>query len=65
MCAAKRLWSLLKRGVIGKFHSVSENYLPLYLNGFAFRHNERQNPDIFEKLISFCDAQTRHRRDLA
>ena len=47
MCAAKRLWSLLKRGVIGKFHSVSENYLPLYLNGFAFRHNERQNPDIF------------------
>jgi hypothetical protein len=36
MCAANRLWSLVKRGVIGKFHSVSENYLPLYLNGSRF-----------------------------
>jgi transposase-like protein len=47
-------WSLLKRGVIGTFHNVSKDYLPLYLNEFAFRHNERQNPDIFEKLISSC-----------
>jgi hypothetical protein len=35
------------------------------LERFALRHNERHNPDIFEKLISFCDAQTRHWRDLA
>jgi transposase-like protein len=47
-------WSLLKRGVIGTFHNVSKDYLPLYLNEFAFRHNERENPDIFEKLISSC-----------
>jgi transposase-like protein len=47
-------WNLLKRGVIGTFHNVSKDYLPLYLNEFAFRHNERQNPDIFEKLISSC-----------
>jgi hypothetical protein len=47
-------WALLKRGVIGTFHNVSKDYLPLYLNEFAFRHNERENFDIFEKLISSC-----------
>jgi transposase-like protein len=45
-------WALLKRGVIGTYHTVSTDYLPLYLNEFTFRHNERRNPDIFEKLIS-------------
>src|SRR6266851_3638135 len=29
-------WSLLKRGIIGSFHKVSKEYLPLYLNEFAF-----------------------------
>ncbi len=47
-------WALLKRGVVGTFHNVSKDYLPLYLNEFTFRHNERKNPDIFEKLISSC-----------
>ena len=47
-------WSLLKRGIIGSYHNVSKDYLPLYLNEFTFRHNERKNPDIFEKLISSC-----------
>jgi len=47
-------WALLKRGVIGTFHNVSKDYLPLYLAEFSFRHNERGNPDIFEKLISSC-----------
>ena len=40
-------WSLLKRGVIGTYHNVSDKYLPLYLNEFQFRHNNRKNPDIF------------------
>jgi transposase-like protein len=47
-------WALLKRGVVGTYHNVSKDYLPLYLNEFAFRHNERKNPDIFQKLISSC-----------
>jgi transposase-like protein len=34
-------WSLLKRGVIGTFHHVSKKYLPLYLNEFSFRHDNR------------------------
>jgi transposase-like protein len=47
-------WALLKRGVVGTYHNVSKDYLPLYLNEFAFRRNERRNPDIFQKLISSC-----------
>jgi len=45
-------WSLLKRGIIGTYHQVGKDYLPLYLNEFTFRHNNRNNPDIFERLIS-------------
>lgn len=45
-------WSLLKRGVIGTFHQVSAEYLPLYLNEFCFRHNFRSEPDQFRQLIS-------------
>ena len=27
-------WALLKRGIIGTYHKVSKDYLPLYLNEF-------------------------------
>ncbi len=47
-------WSLVKRGVIGTYHNVSKKYLPLYLNEFQFRHNNRKNPDIFGTAIAGC-----------
>lgn len=47
-------WSLLKRGVIGTFHKVSKDYLPLYLAEFSYRHNNRKNPDIFNDVIAEC-----------
>jgi transposase-like protein len=47
-------WSLLKRGVIGTYHNVSKKYLPLYLNEFQFRHNNRKNPDIFGAAVRGC-----------
>lgn len=34
-------FSILKRGVIGTFHHVSEAHLQRYLNEFDFRHNNR------------------------
>jgi transposase-like protein len=43
----ENFWSLLKRGVIGTYHNVSRKYLPLYLNEFVFRFNNRHNEDIF------------------
>jgi transposase-like protein len=47
-------WSLLKRGIIGNYHKVSAKYLPLYLNEFSFRFNNRQNADIFDTIIAGC-----------
>jgi len=44
-------WSLLKRGIMGSFHQVSKQYLPFYLAEFAFRHNNRKNPDMFSTLL--------------
>lgn len=47
-------WSLLKRGVVGTFHNVSKDYLPLYLAEFSYRHNNRKNPNIFADVIAEC-----------
>jgi hypothetical protein len=47
-------WALLKRGVIGSYHHVSKRYLPLYLNEFEFRFNNRRESDIFGKAIAGC-----------
>jgi transposase-like protein len=50
----ENFWSLLKRGVIGAYHNVSKKYLLLYLNEFAWRFNNRKNPDIFKAAIARC-----------
>jgi len=39
------VFSLLKRGVMGTFHSLSRKHLPNYLNEFEFRHNTRKLDD--------------------
>ncbi len=38
-------FALLKRGIMGSFHSVSEAHLPRYLAEFDFRHNTRKISD--------------------
>jgi predicted RNA-binding Zn-ribbon protein involved in translation (DUF1610 family) len=47
-------WSLLKRGIMGSFHHVSKEYLPLYLAEFQFRHNHRKDTDIFGQAVAGC-----------
>lgn len=42
---AEAFFSILKRGLIGTYHAVSKEYLPLYLNEFEFRHNYRFSED--------------------
>ena len=42
---AESYHSLLKRGLIGTFHHVSEKHLPRYLKEFEFRWNSRKTSD--------------------
>ena len=44
-CAVESYFSLLKRGVVGTFHHISEQHLPLYLAEFDHRHNCRKMSD--------------------
>jgi transposase-like protein len=48
-------WSLLKRGIMGSYHKVSKDYLPLYVNEFSWRYNQRHTPNAFADLITTCD----------
>jgi hypothetical protein len=45
--SVENFWSLLKRSVMGTYHNVSKKYLPLCLNEFTFRFNNRKTADIF------------------
>ncbi len=47
-------WSIVKRGIVGTFHKVSAKYLPLYVNEFEIRYNNRMNSDIFGAAIRAC-----------
>ena len=46
--------SIFRRVVVDTFHKVSAKYLPLYVAGFQFRYNNRENADIFGGAISAC-----------
>ena len=38
---AENFFSILKRGIDGVYHHVSEAHLPRYLDEFTFRYNNR------------------------
>jgi transposase-like protein len=49
-------FSLLKRGVVGTFHHVSEQHLPLYLAEFDHRHNTRFQTDGERTIVALKKA---------
>ena len=49
--SVESFWSLFKRGITGQYHKVSIRYLPKYIDEFCYRHNNRENPDIFDLTI--------------
>src|ERR1700722_3527067 len=45
-------WSLIKRGIGGVYHSVSEKYLQSYLDEYSFRYNRRHSRNlIFHSIL--------------
>jgi transposase-like protein len=50
----ENVWSLFKRGIMGIDHKVSAKYLPLYLNEFAFRFNNRDEFNLMDKVLESC-----------
>ena len=51
----ENVWSLFKRGIVGVFHKVSAKYLPLYLNEFSFRFNNRDDFNMMDRVLGLCD----------
>lgn len=51
-------WSLLKRGIFGIYHSVSEKHLQAYVNEFAGRYNSRDisNTERFDLILGKCEG---------
>ena len=49
-------WALLKRGLVGQFHSVTTRHLQRYVDEFCFRYNLRDvEPDhVFAYTIDRC-----------
>ena len=46
-------WSVLKRGISGVYHSVSERYLQSYIDEYAFRYNHRKDEQpMFLTILS-------------
>jgi len=60
-------WSLLKRGIIGIYHQVSEKHLGKYCSEFNFRYNTRKinEADRFDKAISQCKGRLKYRELIA
>ena len=46
-------WSLIKRGIGGTYHAVSQKYLQNYLDEYSFRYNRRDQGNlIFKSILS-------------
>jgi transposase-like protein len=50
----ENVWSLFKRGIMGIFHKVSAKYLPLYLDEFSFRFNNREDINLLDRVLTTC-----------
>jgi transposase-like protein len=45
------VWSLFKRSLVGSYHQLSVKHLDAYLDEFAFRFNNRDNPFLFRDTL--------------
>ncbi len=45
-------WTILKRGIIGQYHYLSDKYLNKYIVEFCFKYNNRNNDNIFDLVLN-------------
>lgn len=50
-------WSVMKRGILGIYHHVSDQHMQSYVNEFSFRYNHRDNENVFDTLLEQCVFQ--------
>lgn len=55
-------WSLLKRGIVGIYHSVSYKHLDRYCDEFSFRYNSRKVTDAQRFHFSVTKAEGKRLR---
>jgi hypothetical protein len=55
-------WSLVKNGLRGGYHSVSQKYLPTYLDEYSFRYNRRNQEQPMFQSITERLSQVRYGR---
>ncbi len=52
-------WSLIKRGISGVYHAVSQKYLQSYLDEYSYRYNRRDQGNlIFNALLDEISKRT-------
>jgi hypothetical protein len=57
-------WSLLKRGVIGIYHSMSDKHLQKYIDEFVFRYNTRGMAENFrfDSMLNNIDTHLTYKQ---
>lgn len=63
----ENFWSVLKRGIYGIYHSVSEKHLDRYLHEFSARFNERKVSEQakFEKFLTQSEKRLKYKNLIA
>ena len=44
-------WAIVKRGIMGQYHHVSDEFLTRYIDEFCFKYNNRKVDDMFETIV--------------
>ncbi len=54
-------WGLAKNGIRGVYHNVSQKYLQMYLNEYAFRFNRRKSlgkRNMFDAFVGCIEKKS-------